>query len=874
MAAAGILAGLLSYRDASQRLLDEMDRLHAAGDHVGAVRAFVVSKGNRIYTPDPAPLMHRLTDCSVEAHREFIREGRAPEAVALYESAKRPNEWVQGQLLCTVLDAYLRVGNSEGAYRSLHYRASHRDRGGAFSEAMEVLAPALRDPGDPRHPAAVEVVGRMLQEQSMGNCAVRLLLQAKDERTVASVLRTLDGPVAAESYAIHQAFFVRSALLAPGSALAKAAASIAEDRELSPALRTLAANLLTFHEDLPRKTIPLFMRRFHDETLIDGVSAMWRDLRDRSRTDGYRRRVELALSQSPNGEIWQWLLLHTGVRDHWAAWWEKNSTADPRIWLTEALGVTPEATPRELLSLYLREQTDHRRAWFHHLMKLSVPEDTPTPSYGRYEPEDVAMGWYRVLGGEPKAAEYQIRVAHLKIDAGRFEPVVEWEQVLPARIGQTVAFEHKTKIDQVKQFMGSSFEFMVPGLRIEKDSKIPEYMIRDSLSIEWRRHGLTLAGGVFSDRIERMVPLDDPSEYEGVVRFRLAVVHPAGEPVAPWTAADWQARLTDDLKKLEGLAVSDPSGHFYGLYRLPRLACYFPVPEAAEALGRIDRASMARDKRHVSSNADLPARLLAGDTTVFDEVDLKSRLKEVVDWMRLGPVYWNLLYHHAQDPRFRNLAARYGARPRPGGSKGLIESALKDKPALFSILAGFIVLEAGLMVFALMPEVGTWARRTAAVWLTILGLALVSLRVTVDGVNVVPDFIGYAGAGVGACVVARGGRGALRLLSPIAFPIAALLDFAGRYAVPSDALLWTAAGFGAAGVVALPWTAAALNAGLHAFLFLAYGVPVAACVIRGEALPRALELVLPVAGIAVVAAGLTWARDLHRLRPAPEPADA
>src|SRR6185503_10255031 len=102
------------------------------------------------------------------------------------------------------------------------------------------------------------------------------------------------------------------------------------------------------------------------------------------------------------------------------------------------------------------------------------------------------------------------------------------------------------------------------------------------------------------------------------------------------------------------------------------------------------------------------------------------------------------------------------------------EQHLRPRRRARALLAGVAAMGALLLLRLLWPRRSDSGRFRTAAWVTLLGLAVVVVRIDVDGIDYLPDSLGYALAAVAAAVFARGGQGRIRWVPAAGFGLAGI----------------------------------------------------------------------------------------------------
>jgi serine/threonine-protein kinase len=871
-----------------ETLLSTAEELHLAGEHAGAVvlceRAL---KGN---PPDETArnLEAAVLRCRLEVVRAFESQGRWPEALALCENMKRfSRRDTDPEVLWELSRCLAKKGDSEGAgdvleefKEGLEDRRRDEDRDSWTSPVpqaqpnirirmLERAAPALLDPEDPGHEGA-----GVLFLQSFGvwyrhDGDVDRWLASQGDRGADLVIALL--PFLKREYlSTDGSDLYESVTAIRGSRLDTILLGFAQDPRKPMLQRRFAADLLSTRLDLPfwfgswREKLP----GRDDPRLIDKAVALAESLRDCAAPEGFRRRVEAAITALRDGphnedyDVWwisEWLMLHTGIKPkgkealervaEWQTWWQNHGKESPVEWVTRALNLTSAPPVTALLDRYLRCPDLDERILLHQLLVLTAPAGTRAPfrryAWGRREPSDRAMVWYRELRGSHPEAPYLLRIAHFTFRNGSPDPQMRWQELLPIQIGKEVgtSYHFRSELEPTQ-----GIRILIPGVEYERG--IPMRAVerrRQTAQLNWEQDGLIFHCGqtgpqgiivADNDLFSKEIRRDHAVETAAV----LSVALPPGSDGKEWTLSDWKAKIHEDLKFLLKGVLSDAGNKdcpFFMRYQVslriyPQLAAHFAMPEARETLARLDDAT--RSHRHLGrddrNHSWIPARLMAGDPAPIDQPDFKGRLEKIVKEQTFGTAYACRLYRSAQDPKIRDVAlALLQEREIPDGvcldlrshikSRGLpapawlserVESASlrdhkKDRgPRLLcqgaAIAGGFVGL--AVLIRTLWPGLVYQKRLRAAAFLILIGLGFVATVVEVDGRDLLPDMAGYGFMAVGALILARAGQSKGGFLPAGAFSFAAIFYTIARLWDESLALFRLSTLAAAVGICTLP----------------------------------------------------------------------
>jgi hypothetical protein len=592
----------------------------------------------------------------------------------------------------------------------------------------------------------------------------------------------------------------------------------------------------------------------------------------------------------------------------------------------------PEGDLAEELDRFLR-QPGRLHAWRHHLLELCAPEGVRTPVWRSAddEPDRLAMAWLRQLGGGLPAERYRLRVAEFLPAVARIEPVRLWEDSIDLEVGEPASVSFDLPADpSIRVALVAPGLATRPAtsaaprrtavvsarLRWTRGALVLriggfDILVRGSgwfTSHASFEGGQTSAGTVCLSRWPISGNgLQIAGEYGGSVW--LAVAEPAaGASTAPWTWDDWRQHVARDVSEL--VAATQAAGDAFErrawlearsaqvLTQIPWLAVRFPVPEAAGDLARL--SALSRGAGWHSLDDLLPARAFAADPTLFDEPEWSDRLTEAMSVVRAQDAQnWVRLLLECGDPRLKDLALdRLEPKPymSPAGAVALdrahhagtadIPDTLHDYvhdselgdpwwenedvwaadlPAL-----GLYLVAAVAAALALDRRRLPTTRRFAASWLVAVGYVCVAFSVDVHGWDWLPDVVGYGLALVGTIVIANGGQGRWRLLSPLGLAVALVADGLVACGLLPHGWLYAAQVGAAAGVLGLPLLVRALRRAApfdqrrqpvwtQAALWVFYGVPA----VLAAALPltgRTLEQVTRAFPTSVkLAVSLPWA---------------
>jgi len=608
---------------------------------------------------------------------------------------------------------------------------------------------------------------------------------------------------------------------------------------------------------------------------IEAAGAFWEEIRTLPPREQFRKKVERSLqierelgtSKDDRGWFREWMMEHTGYvlprgkTDHelelYERWWAEHRTEDPRQWLSRALALPSPPPADQVLDLYLHTPTPEdidRRNWLHQLLAVSAPDSVRPPllrRLGRGEPAERAMDWVRALGRvEPP---HQLRLARVVFFDGRPEPEVDWQEVHPLRIGDPVkTLTH----ERTTIFKYAAWTLVLPGLEPATDQRLSWARERYSTTatLQWTGTGLQLAIAGNERGFDGMVFSAEGRSYsEGSPRRRLetkvtlAVSESAASNAGDWSLEDWKRKILEDLDFLvQGLrdAPGDRrrfvSRYQHALRESSTLTSFFRIPEAAARLIEIDRI-LAGDK-DLSFHKDAhrsAARLLAGDPTVLADAELMGPLLKALREPFLGSQYLSRLLLSATDPAIRAFAlAQLEFQKIPLEILVTFDDAIRTgivaaPPALAAkarnaaaqveeqqgrplrraqlILAGAAAIGAVLLLRLLWPGRPLSGRCRTAAWVLLLGLTIAVIRIDVDGIDYLPDSVGFGLAAVAAAVFAGAAQARLRYLPAAGFLVAGIVS--ALSALPGLAAFLRPIGtLGAAGaIISLPLLTRALD---------------------------------------------------------------
>jgi hypothetical protein len=519
-------------------LADEAARLVAAGEPGAAAALYEAAIARKPRAAaDAARLCEGLVDARIAAARALEAQGRAADALAVYERTAdatdsalphAPADPRLVELRWSEASCAFAAGRPEKAELALAaLRRLFEERAGAASPPapedaalaplFDRLAAASFDARDPAHAGARRLLARLFGDSRFGRARARLADDPK--RGLALLEAVLEEPPPADDEA---RFRVLASLDDAATALAAAGArapledalgAAAEDPARPAAARSLATAVLAFAADLPIFAGEPDTRSARDEA---AALSLWRETRELPRVAAFRRKVAAAIARldtlAADRPLVLWLRDRTGqgfasdkykieraellaLRD----WWRAHADEDPRAWLAAAVSLT--AVPEEkdlpaLLDRFLAEPPEAaERAPVHHLLTLVAPERVAPPlwrSRGAWlardaEPEDLPQSWARAVAPlAPAPAARTLRVAAFLVENGDPRPRFVWEERRAIRPGERVAIEREIVAPRAVHDVAL---FANPGLpeRAEKRTpRGPEVAFAGEFGLAWR----------------------------------------------------------------------------------------------------------------------------------------------------------------------------------------------------------------------------------------------------------------------------------------------------------------------------------------------------------------------------------------------------
>jgi tRNA A-37 threonylcarbamoyl transferase component Bud32 len=348
---------------------------------------------------------------------------------------------------------------------------------------LDRAAPALADPADPGHRAAVAALTAALALEDprrialwlgdRGEAGARLL----PEITAAlAVLGPADGANAAaglEEAVAGLALFHAAAMEGP-------LAAVAADVKVPASRRLLAARLLAVCADIPWWPEP----DGSGTTQGPGdIARLWSSAAALPIDEALRARVDLAFAASGSASALRdrWLAARLGpavaAGGGAGAWWREHRREDPRDRLLEACGAGRAATPGEVLAR-LAAAPEDARPLLHSALLLLRPEGTTAPAWTlsprrpEWSPSSpfLESAWHVALRGHIPEPALQVRIAQFISVDDDPDLRILWSAIIPLRVGDRIPFERAMPFPAPEAPPGIRLEFPV------LDYKGPDWM--------------------------------------------------------------------------------------------------------------------------------------------------------------------------------------------------------------------------------------------------------------------------------------------------------------------------------------------------------------------------------------------------------------
>jgi hypothetical protein len=865
-----------------ETLLATAEELHAAGEHPGAVVLCERALGQHPPKEIEQRVEEALRRCRLEVVRSLEAQGRWSEAQALCENMERRRDGDQDpELLWELSRCLAKKGNREEAGSLLESvkdalerreERNHSDdwdapqpgpRSNMRVRMLERATPALLDPSDPGHDGAGVLFVQSFGVWHRHDSEVDSWLKAQGNHAVAMVIALLSF-LPREYLGTHGDTLHESIEAVKDPRLNVALIAAARDAARPLLARRFAADLLAARLDLPiwfgswRQDQP----GGDDPVLIERAAILAEKATALPARDGFRDRVEAAMSALEKGphnedfDVWwisEWLSWHTGFAPKgrkeddairlWKEWWQEHATQEPAQWLTRALKLPSTPALGELLGRYLRCPDLDERTLLHQLLIVSAPSGTPIPghrfAWGKREPSDRAMEWYRALRGSAADAPYLRRAAHFVFRNGSPDPELEWQEAGPLNVGDEfrTPYHYRSRLQPTQDL-----RLIVPGLQYERAIPMLERLRSSTwVSLKWKQGGLFFGEGgnpqgiLVAGDLYQKERRDDGSI---ATEADLSVALPPGSDPKEWTLADWKAKIQEDLKfLLEGLRsdAGNRDGPFFMRYQqsfriFPQLAAHFSLPDAKDLLRTLDET--AKTHRYLKDErwSWVPARLLAGDAMPLAQAGTKGEIEKALKETRSTSGYALRLYQGSTDPKLREFAldllrereiadgVSLALRPRLGSDAPawLVQRADQAEarnasevrlPRLRNqaIAVAWAALALGLLLLSVWPGRSYRTRLQAAALLVIVGLVGVAVVCELDGFDLLHDSAGYALIALGCAILSKRARGrACRLPAGFFAVASALYGVAGMVSRGGFHLYGFSVLAAAAGIATLP----------------------------------------------------------------------
>ena len=858
------------------------EKLHEEGKHDAAIallRQALTAKGDA----DPAPEIRAgLARCRLDVTRTLIDERRFEEAKALMQRARSdvtPKSAEEGQIIWELAVSKACAGDPAGALETLWEYDEHAEarvleswtfsftaRGQGAVDKLERMAPAVLDDEDPRHAFASLYLARSIGHPSFDS-ATEQWLSAQAEKispmllAVFPMLQHISPELREFSLMDDMTDYVE---YFSGEDIETRLAEMAQDEQLPEDIRAHATQWLAMAADLPVRIKRDIDGPTFDEPTISKVVTLWQTGRSLPRTERFRRNVQSGIAQLAEDDHWEikeWLEEHTGVEKDWDFWWLVNSKDDPRHWLRRPLDLSEETDTHEVLELFLRSDKP-RRVWLHHLLALMTDESITPPvwppdvAWSRGEPEGLPMAWYIKLVDMATERPHLLRVVVFELRNGDPEPILLSEKTAPMRVGESIKMIHELPNEATWPIRRRQFRSTLGGFNVAGPG--PRETLTTVGKLEWKSYGLFLdmVGGreaapgivTYADgprEGDHKRPGNTGDDWNTVTRLILAVAQPPGSSSVAWTTDDWRRHVASNFTLLaNGAEQAAETGddrfrrrHHDSTWRLPEIASYLAVPEAAEAMARL-HAALELLGKPTSFSTDVPGRLLAGDATVLDDPLFERRFKEGVGVSGLGNGFWCRVLLTARDARIQELAASRIYVPEPSRIAITLERAIKEgrvqvpDPLAQKVsgaesrlrwlkirdMSGRLVIAVSLyamailaVVFALWPGRPLHRRLRPATLLLVVGIIFACLQIYGEGVDLIPDVAGHALACVGTAILSRTAKGVARHVALIGFAAAAVSSGLAMLGIAVEPLLFVAGVSFVVAVAAVPLLARALD---------------------------------------------------------------
>ena len=489
---------------------------HEAGEHRAAIlrmeRALTKARAERglseTYDGGRPPdefmrvIYGRLARCRREFAEEVRDQGNPREAIRLLEAARSAHGQALGPgdsdseleqilwLLATIPGEIGEVQEAVEGFQDLGRALAIRRNGApiislrdfhVYGPLLDRVGPFLMEPDHPLHEATVGLLILLLDNPGEDTAReVITWLAGHGDGAIPIVVARLraygdDGsggaPASGADPGHLREVVRRIAPFCGENNLEDALLRACRDETLSVRGRAHALSLLADAGDLPPRGAP----GDGGDPGPPGERTLqaWQEVRDLSRLDGYRKRIELAMEDldgdpEPTGmqRLREWLEDRTGftispdpagrarsegeINRLWQDWWTRNRGEDPRTWLTRALDIDRapgEEDLPDLLENFLESPGPRLsnpnprvrlRAMWHHLLRLVAPEDVQAPLWIREEPEDLAMAWHEALREHRRDDAHQLRLARITLLGDFSRPSIDWEETKPIRVGEEV----------------------------------------------------------------------------------------------------------------------------------------------------------------------------------------------------------------------------------------------------------------------------------------------------------------------------------------------------------------------------------------------------------------------------------------------------
>ena len=752
-------------------------------------------------------------------------------------------------------------------------------QGPGSAALLAQIGSALRDPAD----GLRDVVARLVVDRLAGDYTPTAGVVAwldgeveRDPETLAPLMRAFEGIDDRRRERLFRLFAGRGdeqalARRVRSRACLEVLARFATDSALDPLARTIAADLLALHADLPLRApraganaeVPIA-----SVDLAPRIVALWREVADLDRVASFAHRIAAAMAtpELAHESTRCWLDDHTlgppgtarggGSVAAWREWWAREVDVDPRDRLARGLGLTPEQSRNlPLLLDRLVMGTGRESVGLHHLLSLQAEEpaagELPRWVEGEEMPDSLLTDWWSVVHrGEP-GPMFTVHLLMLGWSDGDGEPTSHDESVFTVRLGERLG-EVASRQDLAAMPIAFG-DPQVPGFNVpQAPAATTETVAWPALQVRLARGGgFVLAAAdpqretvgvttrrtnvsghssawvpVREGRVAAQLLASMPPWANGCSGVRMGfATFAAGRDTSTLGISGWCGRVAAFLRELPKDFWRDPVGggcNFAavdGAARAIEFASLVPVPEALEDLRRL----VVTIPQHVPAGSDsfsrhaVRARLLLGDAEPLRDAERFAVQVPVVDDEAIGEEpersYWLHVLARSRDVDLRREAARRVALLPVHGRREWYE------PLSLGVPAG--VVGVGLIA-ALLATIAAAVRRRwpgagAARGCVLAGAMVATFDVAVHGVPILPAAVGYALMAVGLRAL-QVPRAAVFLL--LAAAVAATVEQLGEHAF-AGVVATTAA---ALALLTLPFARQPASRAVRRRLTLALGV--------------------------------------------------